>query len=1240
MIYDSGMLQSIFSLHQHKPYFKQVCSLFSLFTVNHCFFTTSSVESTHKINSTQLDKSSINFSGIAKSVALRCSHLWDKKVDTFVNFSLKDSLLKLSYISPKTTRRFLRISELKPGDVLEILLGFECYDGKFENKVKKVESLWGIFKWASEQSRDFKHLPQSCKIMASMLVEVQLFRDAEVLLSKEENQGILLDSQEIFSNLIEGYVVTDEVKRATSLYDRMRGIGLVPSLGGYHVLLNKLVQLSETQLAIQVFVDMVENGLGTSLEGKRIYQNVTQLLCAAGKVQEARNLVKKIAAFGLKPNKFVLNAIATGYCEKKDYDDLLSFFTEMKCAPSVICGNKIIFSLCKNFGAEEAFFLMQELEILGFFPDEKTFGILIGWSCRERKLKDAFIYHSDILSRGLTPHIYSYNALISGVFKEQMWKHAKEILHEMHDRGITPEMSTFRVLLAGYCKARQFDEVKVVVSNMVDHGLVQLTPVEDPLLKAFMVLGFNPSSVKMRRDNDTGFTRTEFFDNIGNGLYLDTDVDEFEKTTTQVLDDSMIPDINTLVLKYICHKNLKPTLLLVDDMLRWGQELSLSVFSTVLKGLCASRCGIKPITSLLEKMPKLSNQLDQETLNVLVQAHIKRGHASKAKIIFDGMLQRRLEIANKTYTALIIDLCRTGDMRCIQQCWKLAREDRWLLELEDCKALIGCLCQREMLKEALELFESMLLAYPHIESELCHAVLECFCDTGFSVTAHALAEELLKLGCILDLMAYDHLMRGFCKEKRFSEASVLYDVIFAKNLAPKFDVPVQLIPELCRVHDLKKSILREQPLVSLSVHDLMSGFCKTGMVGEAAMLLQDMLLKGICPDVEVYNILLQGYCRSKNFRKVLELLGFLIRKSIHISTLSYRNLVSLMCMEGRISSALSVKEFMLKESKPSYVFIYNILIFYLFSSGNSMIVDTVLKEFQERELQLDEATYNFVVYGFSCCKSVSRALHYLTTMMSKDIRPSNRCLRAVIKCLCQDGNLKTALELSREMEILGRFHDSIIQNNIVEGLLNHGKLQEAVDFLDRMEKGSLIPENIIYDNLIKRLCCYGRQDKAAHLLDIMLRNGNIPSSTSYDYLIQGFCMCHKLSEALDLHSEMLHRNLHPCIDTWSTLVQKVCADGKPAEAEVLLSSMVETGEIPSKEMYCSVIDKYCFDKNFSKASELLEAMRQNGYEPDFATHWSLIRNLSISSDKDKSKNSPRFLSRLLSASGFSRKGDQ
>ncbi|XP_022774513.1 pentatricopeptide repeat-containing protein At5g15280, mitochondrial [Durio zibethinus] len=1227
----SNILQTLSISSPNKPHLKKVTFLLSPLSTKHNFTSVSD-----QIKETQINSSSIDSSGIARSIILRCPQLSAKKGRTFRNASLKELMLDISDVIPETARKFRRVSVLKAEDVLEILLGFEFESGKCSFGVRKVGALWEIFKWASEKVKGFKHLPRSCEVMASMLIEERMFKEAELLVLEVEREGILVDIHGIFCSLIEGYVGVSDLESAISVFDKMRKQGLVPSLSCYRAFIDILIARKRTQLAFRVYLDMVEMDVCLSDEEMPVFENVIRLLCEDGRIQEARYLLKKIL-LGFKPSSLVINEIACAYCEKKDFEDLLRFLVEWKRFPDVIVGNKIIHTLCGNFGVERGDLFLQELELLGFRPNEITFGILIGWSCYEGDLRSAFVYLSQILSRGFKPDLWSYNSLISGVFKEGMWKHAKDILEEMVDGSTCPNLYTYKVLLAGYCKARRFDEAKKIVSQMVNDGLIELSSLEDPLSKAFVVLGLDPLAIRLRRDNDVGFSMAEFFDDLGNGLYLDTDLDEYEKKVSKVLEDSTMPDFNSLIMNEYSSGNFKNAFRLVDEMILWGQEMSISVLSASLKGLGTSLSHSKAVVCLFEKMPKLVNQLDQEVLNMLIQAFCKTGLAYKGMSLFFQMLQRGLIVNSETYTAVMKGLCKRGILSDLYGCWDVARINKWLPALEDCNALLKCLCHQGMLKEALELFDGMLVSNPQMKLELCNIFLENLCISGFVSIAHEMVEELLSRGWILDRVAYSHLVRGLCAEKKFSGAIRVLDSMLAKDLVPCLDVSLTLIPHLCRADKFEAAItlgkisLGEQSAFSSVQRALLKGFCMKGKIGEAGHLFQD-ISKCLLLDDNIYNMLVQGCCQANNLRLSEELLGVMIRKNICLSIPSYRSWVCMMCSAGRYLSALSLKEFMLGQSQSDSLLIYNILLFYLLSAGNILAVNKVLNELQWKGLRPNEATYDFLVYGFSKCKEVLSAVHYLFTMICKGLRPSSRSLRIVISHLCDLGDLEKALELSREMESRGWIHGSVVQHRIVGDLLSHGKPKEAESFLERMVDKGLIPNTINYDNLIKQFCFYGRLNKAVDLLNIMLKRGNLPDSTSYDSVIHVFCACNKLNRAMDFHNEMLDWDLKPSINTWDMLVCKISQDGRTAEAERLLISMVQLGQTPTKEMYTSVIDRYRSENNLKKASELMQMMQQSGYQPDFDSHWSLISNLSNS--RDNNNSSQGFLSRLLSGSGF------
>ena len=73
-------------------------------------------------------------SGIGSLVISKCAHIFESRGDTFDGkCSLKDVLKPGLWLSPETLRRFWRVSDLKPADFLDILIGFGSSSGQVRN---------------------------------------------------------------------------------------------------------------------------------------------------------------------------------------------------------------------------------------------------------------------------------------------------------------------------------------------------------------------------------------------------------------------------------------------------------------------------------------------------------------------------------------------------------------------------------------------------------------------------------------------------------------------------------------------------------------------------------------------------------------------------------------------------------------------------------------------------------------------------------------------------------------------------------------------------------------------------------------------------------------------------------------------------------------------------------------------------------------------------------------------------
>ncbi|ERN08958.1 hypothetical protein AMTR_s00675p00002120 [Amborella trichopoda] len=166
-------------------------------------------------------------------------------------------------------------------------------------------------------------------------------------------------------------------------------------------------------------------------------------------------------------------------------------------------------------GTREAWLLVKRLEDIGFKPDEITFEILIICGSKEGNLRCELM-----------------------------------------------------ILLAGYYKVLKFKEAKDIVREMVTHGWISPPLVyEDPLARTFDILGLDPLTVKIKRDKTLGLLKTNFFDTLGNGLYLDTNIQECESTLMGILDEAMMSlNFSLFIVSECSVGHLEPTLKLKDAM--------------------------------------------------------------------------------------------------------------------------------------------------------------------------------------------------------------------------------------------------------------------------------------------------------------------------------------------------------------------------------------------------------------------------------------------------------------------------------------------------------------------------------------------------------------------------------------------------------------------------------------------------------------------------------------------------
>uniref|UniRef100_A0ACD5WF40 Uncharacterized protein n=2 Tax=Avena sativa TaxID=4498 RepID=A0ACD5WF40_AVESA len=1176
--------------------------------------------------------------GVGKLIISKCSSIFDGAKDTFEgNCSLQDVLKHGLWLSPETLRRFWRASQLKPWDFLDILTGF----GQAAAEVRNARFLWNLYRWASCQSMDFKHLPRSNGMMVSVLVDAQMLSQAESLLLLLDDNKALTDPSGLFSQVAQAYSETGYLDKSVALFDHARYKCLIPSASCYQVLLNLLVRRRKHELVVRVYVDMLEVGLGSFTEGD-ILDFVISALVKRDKFLQAIGIIRQLKSLNIEISKGSLLTVAKEFC-KKDIGDMMNFLEEWRYLPELRLCNRMLATSCKHLGTDEAWFVFQRLEALGFAPDATTFGIFVCHSCREMKLKAAFLYLSECFSRHIEPKVCAYNAIIGGVFTEGLYRHAKYILEDMIERKIMPELLTYKILLAGYCKYRQFDDIEQILRTMKNNGVNDLPSGNCALSKALSFLGLDHLGVKVKRDNAIGFPKAEFFDSVGNGLYLDTDSKRFETSLVQILDNAFYSDISPEIVSACQQGDVASALLMKDEAFQQGHDISPSSCSELIKSLSISPAHVMDFIELMEEMPYMFDKLDAQTLNSVIQTLSKNGTSARARLVLDRLFRRGLPVNQDTYTYLLEGFCAERNIVGFWECWNVATKFYWSPDIKDVMPLLSHLCKWGVIEEALKLMSLLLDCYPNLFLSAYRALLKELCRTGYTTIGCAMLEVLLEKDVVVGRSLIFSVTEGFLKEQKTVESVGLYDMCL--NKIKVSDVYNRQFPfSSLACFDAEQCMALVQSVMKMELSDVSACSCivnellQTGKVSQALSVVQASTLGEKLSDT-LLNSTLQSYCCLNSWRKVDAVLCIMLKIHASISISSYRFLVCRMCEQSQFSSALCLKEIIQHSDKSTELILYNILMFCLFQRKNIMQVHDLLKDMKGNGISPDKITYDFLVYGFNKCGDTDRSVNMLDACIAQGLTPSNRSLRIVLSHYCKLGNLEKSLELFHLIEDRGWKHGLVIEMTLISALLSFGRYSEAKSYLNNLSRSALIISDITFDALIKEFCGQGDLEMSVNLINTMLKNGRLPSEASYSSVICRLCVLKEFDQALDFLAEMQLKNLKPSEISCDVLMRGLCAMGRTSDAKKILEILMTFGSAPSFGMYRTIFDNYSRCNNTLEAAKLLHDMQQAGHTPKFEMQWSVISNLSSTDRKTEGYEQP-ILSNLISSSEFPMKNNR
>lgn len=249
---------------------------------------------------------------------------------------------------------------------------------------------------------------------------------------------------------------------------------------------------------------------------------------------------------------------------------------------------------------------------------------------------------------------------------------------------------------------------------------------------------------------------------------------------------------------------------------------------------------------------------------------------------------------------------------------------------------------------------------------------------------------------------------------------------------------------------------------------LLHGWCKTRQMEKAKKTIDKMKEHGFSPDSVTYTSLIESYCRERDFRKVESTLDEMKENGVKPSVVTYTIIMSALSRAKETDKALQIYEQMKQNGCSPDAAFYNVFIQALSKAGRLKDSDAVFEDMSRQGVSPNVSTYNALILVAANGLQEEKALNALRKMEESECKPDRDTYAPLLKMSC----------VLNRMKVLSFLLSHMFKNDVG---IDHGT----------------------YTLLVSRLCRNGRLDRACAMFEEMARKGFVPMDCTYELLVKG-----------------------------------------------------------------------------------------------------------------------------------------
>ncbi|KAK9085926.1 hypothetical protein Sjap_026337 [Stephania japonica] len=466
-----------------------------------------------------------------------------------------------------------------------------------------------------------------------------------------------------------------------------------------------------------------------------------------------------------------------------------------------------------------------------------------------------------------------------------------------------------------------------------------------------------------------------------------------------------------------------------------------------------------------------------------------------------------------------------------------------------------------------------------------------------------------------NLVTYNSLIQGQCKEGHLDSAFKLLTIMTENGLAPDQWTYSMLIDTLCKQKKVDEALGLFESLPDKGVKTneviytaLIDGYCKVEKTELAHSLLEKMLADNCSPNSHTYNVLIDGLCKDKKIHEASLLLNKMAEVGLETTVVTYTILIDEMLKEGKLGDAQRILDQMVSLGLQPDVCTWTTFVCTYCGQGKFEEAEDIMVKMNKEGILPDLVAYTALMDGYGTWGLVDHAFDVFKRMTDDGCNASEVTYSILFKHLLNE-------ERNRE-----KINHIDINSAANQASIHIADVWKKLDFktvlrlLDKMIEHDCPPTMNTFDVLIAGFCKERRLEEVQNLFLYMNERGLVPNEKIYTSLVNCLCKLEMYKEALIKVDMMADCGYQPCLESYKLLVCGFYDKGKSEEAKKVFCSLLGC-EFNHDEIAWKILIDGLLKKGFvDRCTELLDFMEEKNCPPNHQTYAMIIAEIPSGND--------------------------